>query len=114
MHETLKLDNDNSDFTNEKDWLKEHLFKYYHMLDNTEKKKQNNNRTKEFRYKKPEVKDFTPYQEVPWKKTILNHQNQISNGILIILIGKLILIIHLIQKILLIKNEMKIIHLHKK
>jgi hypothetical protein len=41
MHETLNVDPlkiNNSDYTN--DWIKQHLFKYYNRLDNTEGKKE--------------------------------------------------------------------------
>jgi hypothetical protein len=38
MHETFnrdQLDNDNSDYTNEREWIEENLFKYYDRLENT-------------------------------------------------------------------------------
>jgi predicted ribonuclease YlaK len=42
MHETLNADPlkiNNSDYTNDREWSKEQLFKYYNILDNTKKKK---------------------------------------------------------------------------
>jgi hypothetical protein len=70
MHEILNSDplkNDNSDWINHTEWAKEYLFKYYNRLDNMEGKKLNNNRNKEFRYRKSKEGEQNPYQNKPWK-----------------------------------------------
>jgi hypothetical protein len=63
MHETLNADPlkiNNSDYTT--DWTKQHFYKYYNIF-NTEEKKQNNNRNKNFHYKKPKMEDWAPYED---------------------------------------------------
>jgi hypothetical protein len=83
MCETLNADSlkiINSDYINDRVWAKGHLFKYYNVLNNTKRKKWNNNRNKELRYTKLKTGEWVPY--TPGRENGGNNNNNNNNDVI--------------------------------